>query len=1303
MAISKVSFFKTPQAGDDNYYWTEDSLQLDTNVYINSTHLMLDVMANDLGGAAKKLYSIDDGNGNPIDPTDLLNADTLAGGISTWEPTACGNQARINNGKIEFDLSHELPGGVNSLGSGDQFTDTFIYAIRLANGTLSWAHVHIQIDGVNDDATITPSDDEDTTVVEAGGIANGTAGDPDASGQLTVTDPDAGENKFQAPGSLDGTYGKFTFDADTGAWTYTLDQGKADKLVGSEAATDTLTVTSLDGTDSYDIKVDITGSNDNASIAADGPQDAAVIEAGGAGNAAPGDPDASGKLVVSDVDAGENKFQAPGSLDGTYGKFTFDADTGAWTYTLDQGKADKLTDGEGAADTLTVTSYDGTDSYDIKIDIIGSNDDASIAIVGSEDTSVTEDGGIANATLGDPSASGKLAVSDVDAGENTFEAPGSLDGKYGTFTFDTGSGEWTYTLDQGKADELAGGAAATDTLTVSSFDGTATHDIVVDITGANDAPTARDDSYETDEDVSLTADGAGGNPAGLLDHLDGAETADDTDVDGDDLDIAAVKVGATEIVDGGAGDEDGVADGTINFKTSHGLVSLDVETGTFTYASDADYNGSDGFDYKTTDGALVSGWATAAITINAVNDAPVLDALKTPAGASVAEDSGAPVGAVGTLVSQLVDLNPPLGGLDNLIDVDAGAVTGIAITAADGAHGTWYYSINNGGTWTALGAVSDISSLLLTPSARLYFQPAADYDGDAAITFRAWDQTSGTNSGTADTTANGGTTAFSTATDTATFDVTPVNDAPVLDAIKTPAGTAVAEDSGLPVGAVGTLISQLVDLSPPAGGLDNVTDVDASPVTGIAITAADGTHGTWYYSTNNGGAWAALGAVSDISSLLLTPSARLYFQPAANYDGDAAITFRAWDQTSGTNGGTADTTSNGGTTAFSSATDSAIFDVTPVNDAPVINVDGVAMFTTGGPAVLVDNSITITDVDNTTLTSATIAIGAGTFRSGDSLNFTDQLGITGLYNALTGILTLTGPVSLANFDAAIETITFSTTSTDATTRTISYTVNDGSANSAADTATVSVVLGVDPNDFNNDNQAVNAKADSGDGNANTLHGTVNADNIDGNGGNDTIYGGAGNDTLNGNNEDDTIFGGSGDDKISGGNGNDSLYGGSGKDTITGGNDDDTIYGGSDADNIDGSGGNDIIIGGYASDTLTGSGGSDTFKYLSLLDGRDSISDFDITVPASGGDKLDISDVLDIAGNTWTDGGTLAAAVAGGYVTFTEETGTHTVQVNVDIDGTAGGSAPAALAVLTNVAWVSAVQAQTDLADNIALG
>ena len=81
--------------------------------------------------------------------------------------------------------------------------------------------------------------------------------------------------------------------------------------------------------------------------------------------------------------------------------------------------------------------------------------------------------------------------------------------------------------------------------------------------------------------------------------------------------------------------------------------------------------------------------------------------------------------------------------------------------------------------------------------------------------------------------------------------------APTLDTSKTPVLNGMNEDAGLPSGAVGTLISALVDLNPPAGGLDNVTDSD-STLTGIALTAV-GPNGRWWFTTNGGTNWFVVG------------------------------------------------------------------------------------------------------------------------------------------------------------------------------------------------------------------------------------------------------------------------------------------------------------------------------------------------------------------------------------------------------------------------------------------------------------
>ncbi|MGL5097701.1 MAG: hypothetical protein ACRDD1_19105, partial [Planctomycetia bacterium] len=158
-----------------------------------------------------------------------------------------------------------------------------------------------------------------------------------------------------------------------------------------------------------------------------------------------------------------------------------------------------------------------------------------------------------------------------------------------------------------------------------------------------------------------------------------------------------------------------------------------------------------------------------------VNSAPVLLAAASPVVAPVDEDAPAPAGPVGTLVSQLVDLDTVVGGLNNVTDAN-GDTPGIAITAFTGA-GIWHFSIDNGTTWTPIPAVSPTSALLLSEAARVYYQPAANENGTdvAGITFKAWDQTAGTSGMTADTTMGD---AFSTAIDTASVSVTAVNDAP---------------------------------------------------------------------------------------------------------------------------------------------------------------------------------------------------------------------------------------------------------------------------------------------------------------------------------------------------------------------------------------------------------------------------------------------------------------------------------------------------------------------------------------------
>jgi hypothetical protein len=264
--------------------------------------------------------------------------------------------------------------------------------------------------------------------------------------------------------------------------------------------------------------------------------------------------------------------------------------------------------------------------------------------------------------------------------------------------------------------------------------------------------------------------------------------------------------------------------------------------------------------------------------------------------------------------------------------------------------------------------------------------------------------------------------------------VTAPNSRPELDSNATPVLTAESEDARAPFGAVGTLVSTLVDINGP---LSNVTDADANPATGIAVTAVSippgSPVGRWWYSTDNGTNWSQLGPVSDTAARLLAADAntRLYFEPSDEFNGTIvnAITFKAWDQSLGVNGSVLDTTLYN---AFSTATDTANLTIDPANDAPTLTLTGASTFTEGAAPVLVLSAATIADAESDTIKSATVTIRE--FVDGDELRINGStIGDTGanIHFTFSGnILTLAGEDTYANYADALKLVTLGTTSAD---------------------------------------------------------------------------------------------------------------------------------------------------------------------------------------------------------------------------------------------------------------------------------
>jgi Calx-beta domain/Bacterial Ig domain/FG-GAP-like repeat/Bacterial cadherin-like domain len=295
-----------------------------------------------------------------------------------------------------------------------------------------------------------------------------------------------------------------------------------------------------------------------------------------------------------------------------------------------------------------------------------------------------------------------------------------------------------------------------------------------------------------------------------------------------------------------------------------------------------------------------------------LNNAPVL--LDTNVSlSSVDEDALAPTGDVGTLVSAIVKL----GG--NVSDRDAGAVTGIAITAFNtGTNGTWFYAKD--GEWNQISLVSEDNALRLNADAntRIYFQPTANFSGNItnAITFRAWDATDqGANGSSESVVNNGNITAFSSFADVASLRVNPINDAPINNVpISEPLNITQNVDED------GTLT-----FSKATQNAISITDVDAGNGAIQVTLSTENGKISLRSATNTGVNTSGNGT----ASLILTGTTLalenaldgLMFKPTANFNGETSITVLSSDR--GNTGGVALTDE-----------DKITINVVPVNDTP---------------------------------------------------------------------------------------------------------------------------------------------------------------------------------------------------------------------------------------------------------------------------------------------------------------------------------------------------------------------------------
>jgi trimeric autotransporter adhesin len=290
---------------------------------------------------------------------------------------------------------------------------------------------------------------------------------------------------------------------------------------------------------------------------------------------------------------------------------------------------------------------------------------------------------------------------------------------------------------------------------------------------------------------------------------------------------------------------------------------------------------------------------------------------------------------------------------------------------------------------------------------------------------------------------------------TTTINVTAVNDAPVA--------TTPAADYSASADVALSLKNNGLSVSDVDGGTTGQIETATLSVGEGALTVTAGTSGAGVSGSGTSSVTIS-GTTAEIDALLNTDASSTvsYIDTNANPAASTTLTLSIND-----NGNT-------GTGGAQIATATSTIDI---HAAPVVTTSGSTVtYDQGGSAVTVDQpgagtGISITDA-GTPLQSAIVSVG--NFQSGDVLGFassdlsvtnkvvidngTTTTNITESYNNATGQLTLTGSDSLADYQAALAEVQFSSTATTPSTlpRTVTFTVNDGtlSSNSASDTVDV---------------------------------------------------------------------------------------------------------------------------------------------------------------------------------------------------------------------------------------------------------
>ncbi|MFY3862087.1 retention module-containing protein [Achromobacter xylosoxidans] len=1166
------------------------------------------------------------------------------------------------NGNWSFKLDNDAK-AIQQLGAKEHLTETF--TVTSADGTTG--KVVITINGTNDAPTIS-------------GTATGAVkedGTQTVTGQLAKADVDVNDkHTWSLNNDGKGQYGTFTLDQ-SGKWTYVLDNNsaKVQALAEGQKATDSITVTVDDGNGgkaTQVITIDITGTNDAPTIG--GTATGAVKEDGTLVT--------TGQLTKTDVDTNDtHTWSVNNEGKGQYGTFTVDQN-GKWTYTLDNTstKVQALKEGETVTDTIKVTVDDGhggTAVKDITVTVTGTNDIAKIT--GQSTGAVIEDKTLVT--------TGKLTVSDADAGQSALIAQTNVAGKYGTFSIDA-NGNWTYTLNNSLkvVQDLPPGAVLKETFEVVSADGTGKQLITVDVIGTNDAPVAADNATSVDAGSSHTFtaaefnfnDGAEGNqldsviitrlPTDGTLTLNGQAVSVNTVVSA--ADIAAGKLVYTPSAsgqdtsfgfqvrdDGGTANGGKDTSGDYNFaiKTNNMITGENTGSGTGT---NPPISGGSGDDIIVGD---KGGTVTNVEPGKNYNIALVVDTSGSMKwGLDGARDASYEQSRMKLVKDALINLATQLSKHDGVVNVAligfstaAGeplTISGLtpaklttllnAINALYADGGTnyesafntavqWFNGQNSQGSSTAAGFEN--LTFFLTDGNPTYYM-TTDWWGNPTV--------GGSGSSTDKTTVQESLAGFGPLADASKvhgIGIGPEINKDLLQLFDNTGGSGATSYAGIGSGSSATL----ADFNSNSTSSSNWNNLNIWSRSNDGSGSSIGRSGNTLQLVDvNGGGHTVAGSPTFTTSSYVKFS---FGVSTINFaTGDSfSWSMQRWD------GSKWVTVDSGKYTAALSGSQTITTGLFPPGSYRLVY--DLSDNTDNGQSA----TVRIDNIVQTSFTSSNVVSSNGgdvdiVLKPGD------------LDAALQGGKVNTDPApvgnDIINGGAGHDIIFGDTINTDHLTwGDVAAGTHDGQGMKAlVDYLTFNLgrpATSTDVYSYLKDHHADFNLADDPRGGDDTIHGGTGDDIIYGQGGNDTLYGDDGN---------DIIYGGAGDDKLYGGEGNDVLHGGSGNDTLEGGN------------------GNDLLIGGKGDDTLIGGAGSDTFKWelgdqgTTAKPAVDTIKDFSLDKPADGGDVLDLKDLL-----VGEKDGTLTQ-----YLNFHKE-GNNTV-IDVNTQGKLGTQGADQKIVLENV-------------------